>query len=315
MLDGLSLDQVRTFVAAVEEGSFSGAARRLGRAQSVVSKTLGNLEAQLGVILFDRSAKKPVLTEAGSALLPEARSVAGSIDLFKARARDLAGGLEPELAVAIDVMFPIEVLTHAIGTFEREFPHTALRLEVEAMGAVIQPVIDGRAAFAVAGTLPLVPPGLVQERLIAVRMVAVAAPSHPLAQWDGPIPAAMFAQHVQLVLTDRSTLSQGREFGVVSPRTWRLADLGAKLVFLRAGLGFGGMPLHMVQADLARGSLVELVPEDAPADGPMMPMFSLHRADTPPGPAGRWLIERLKDTVELCPGGPRAAEQAAAVAG
>src|ERR1700747_488044 len=103
MLDGLTLDQFRTFVAAADEGSFSAAGRRLGRAQSVVSQTLANLEGQLGVRLFDRTGRAPALTEAGRALMPEARAVAAGMDQFKARARGLAGGLEPELSVVVDV--------------------------------------------------------------------------------------------------------------------------------------------------------------------------------------------------------------------
>ncbi len=62
MLDGVSLDQLRTFIAAAEAGSFSAAGRSLGRAQSVVSQTVANLEAQLSVPLFDRSARYPTLT-------------------------------------------------------------------------------------------------------------------------------------------------------------------------------------------------------------------------------------------------------------
>src|SRR5579863_2844230 len=106
MLDGVSLDQLRTFIAAADEKSFSAAGRRLWRAQSVVSQTLANLEGQLGVKLFDRGARLPVLTDQGRALLAAARAVAGDVDLFKARAKSLAGGLEPELSVAVDVMFP-----------------------------------------------------------------------------------------------------------------------------------------------------------------------------------------------------------------
>jgi DNA-binding transcriptional LysR family regulator len=72
MLDGVSLDQLRTFIAAADEGSFSAAGRRLHRAQSVVSQTLANLEGQLGVKLFDRSGHLPVLTDQGRALLVDA---------------------------------------------------------------------------------------------------------------------------------------------------------------------------------------------------------------------------------------------------
>ncbi|MBU3079327.1 LysR family transcriptional regulator [Sphingomonas quercus] len=306
MLDGVSLDQLRTFIAAVDEGSFSAAGRRLGRAQSVVSQTLGQLEGQLGVRLFDRTARYPALTEAGAALLPEARAVAGRMDHFKARARDLARGLEPELSVAIDVMLPIELFTHAVGDFQTRFPDTPLRVHVEALGAVLQPVIDRRCAFAVMGSLPLVPADMAQERLLSVRLTMVAAPGHPLAHLAAPVPRAALADHVQLVLTDRSDLSKGQEFGVLSRRTWRLADLGAKHSFLRAGLGWGSMPYPMVASDLAAGRLVELELEDGWPDGFMMPMLAVHRSDAPPGPAGRWLIDRLKDTLSRCPGQPGA---------
>lgn len=301
MLDSVSLDQLRTFLAAAEAGSFSAAGRRLGRAQSVVSQTLGALERQLGVQLFDRSARYPMLTEAGTALVPEARAVAGRMDAFKARARDLAGGLEPELSVAIDVMVPIQVFTHAVRDFQAIFPNTPLRVHVEALGAVIQPVLDRRCAVAVVGTLPLVPPELAQERLRSLRMVMVASPDHPLAGHAAPIPKADLVEHVQLVLTDRSALSRGREFGVFSPRAWHIADLGAKHAFLVAGLGWGGMPYPMVEADLAAGRLVELEIEDGWPEGNLLPLLAVHRKDTPPGPAGRWLIERLRDTFAQCP--------------
>src|ERR1700751_682107 len=111
MLDGLPLDQLRTFIAAADEHSFSAAGRKLGRAQSVVSQTLANLEGQIGVRLFDRSARKPVLTDQGRALGIEVREVAGRMDAFKARAASLAGGLEPEVSIVVDVMFPMFVLT------------------------------------------------------------------------------------------------------------------------------------------------------------------------------------------------------------
>jgi DNA-binding transcriptional LysR family regulator len=106
--------------------------------------------------------------------------------------------------------------------------------------------------------------------------------------------SGVLAQHRQLVLTDRSELSQGKEFGVFSMNPWRLADLGAKHAFLRAGLGWGGMPVGVVETDLANGSLVKIGIEDKPDAHLVMAMSAVFRTDTPPGPAGRWLIERLK---------------------
>ena len=293
MLDGVTLDQLRTFIAAVDEGSFSAAGRKLRRAQSVVSQTLANLEAQLGVKLFDRSARYPRLTEEGRSLLADARSVADNVDEFKARARAMREGLEPELSVAMDVMYPMESLTRAAVHSRKTYPHTPLRLYVEALGGVIKPVLDRNCSIGVIGSLPLVPEELQSEPLLSVLFVTVVSPIHPLAKSRGVTSASAIAKHVQLVLSDRTVLSEGRDFGVLSPLTWRLSDLGAKHAFLKAGLGWGHMPLHIVKADLDSGALVKIRVEGSPRDM-SLPMRVAFRKDAPPGPAGRAFIAQLK---------------------
>jgi DNA-binding transcriptional LysR family regulator len=215
------------------------------------------------------------------------------MDHFRARAKSLSSGLEAEVAVVVDVMFPIHVLTAAVIAFQDEFPDTPLRLYVEALGAVLQPVLEGQAAFGIMGSLPMAPPELTRERVLGVRMEMVASPSHPLAAHEGRISRRVLDGHVQLVLTDRSRLSYGREFGVLSPKTWRLADLGAKHAFLRAGLGWGSMPLTAITDDLAEGRLVRLALEESTREF-VMPMSIVYPRASPPGQAGRWLVERLK---------------------
>src|SRR5580658_5967707 len=210
MLDGVSLDQLRTFIAAADEGSFSAAGRRLRRAQSVVSQTLANLEGQLGVKLFDRSGHLPVLTDKGRALLADARAVAGDVDLLKARAKSLAGGLEPELSAAVDVMFPDAVFTHAVAAFQKEFPATLLRFDIES-SAVIEPVLDGRCAIGVVGSWAQAPPQLTHEPLLTTRVPTVVSPKHPLATRRRPIPTAALAQHIQLSHIDPTNVE--RDYG------------------------------------------------------------------------------------------------------
>ncbi|MGO4377941.1 LysR family transcriptional regulator [Pseudoduganella sp. RAF53_2] len=294
MLDGMSMDQLRTFIAAADEGSFSAAGRKLRRAQSVVSQTLANLEQQVGFPLFDRSRRYPRLTEQGRALLEDARAAASSMDGFKARARSLSEGLEPELSVSVDVMFPIARLTDAVRCFHEKYPSTPLRLGVEVLGAAVQPMLEGVARIAILGSFPELPPGCSSEYLLSVPLVAVAAPEHPLAKIKGPVPRSEAARHVQLILTDRSELTAGRQYGVFNPNGWRLADLGAKHAFLRAGLGWGGMPLHMVEGDLASGALVRIELEASPVLGNAFSMYAVYRKDAPPGPAGRSFIDLLK---------------------
>ena len=281
------------FVAAAETGSFSAAGRRLRRAQSLVSQTLANLEGQFGVRLFDRSKKYPTLTDHGQAMLAEARAVIERMDELKARARTMAEGLEPELSVVVDVMYPMAALTETVGVFKEAYPRTPLLLYVEALGAVAQAVLDRRCRIGVVGSLPIIPESLESEPLIELPFITVVAPHHALAQIRGVVPKRKVMEHVQLVLTDRSTLSEGRTYGVLSPLVWRLADLGAKHEFLRAGFGWGHMPLPLVEDSLKRKELVRIRVEGIPPET-RLPMHVVYRKDTPPGPAGRALIQQMK---------------------
>jgi DNA-binding transcriptional LysR family regulator len=296
MLDRVTLDQLRTFIAAAEQGSFSAAGRKLRRAQSVVSQTLANLEGQLGVSLFDRRTRSPTLTEDGRALLQDARAVADQMDGFKARAKTLREGLEPELSLSIDVMYPMSELIEAVGKFRDTFAHTPLRLFVEVLGAVIEPVVQGTCQIGIVGSLPVLPETVRSEFLLDVPLVTVVAPLHPLAKYRGVVPQSELQRHLQLVLTDRSTLSGGQTYGVFSKNTWRLADMGARHGFLRAGFGFGNMPQFMVEDDIASGKLRVIRIQLPSSLKPLMSMRAVYRNDAPPGPAGRWLIDHLSSS-------------------
>src|SRR5207247_10056885 len=135
----------------------------------------------------------------------------------------------PELSVVVDVMCPLEQLPSAVAAFQAEFPATPLTLHVEALGAVLQPVMEGRCAFGVMGTLPTAPAQLTREQLLSVGMAFVASPTHPVAALKGPISARVVAQHRQLVLTDWSEIAQGHDFGAFSANTCRPAHLVGKL--------------------------------------------------------------------------------------
>ncbi len=287
-----TLDQLRVFLAIVETGSFSAAARKLNRQQSVVSYTVANLEAQLGgLVLFERKAHRPRLTEAGQAMLGDARRLALGMDALQSRARGMLAGLEPEVAVAVDVMLPTQRLVAALAAFRESFPTVTLRLYVEALGSVAKLVLDRTCSIGLSG--PMITPrdDLDQQAVGYVTMVAVAAPDHPLAVQPAPLPSAALREHVQLVLTDRSDLTRGRDFAVGSPQTWRLADLGAKHALLRQGLGWGNMPAPMVRDDFETGRLKQLMLSDRAPHRYML--TAMRRNDDPPGPAGAWLLRAL----------------------
>lgn len=288
-----SLDQLRLFLAVADEGSFNAAARKLGRAISVVSYGIANLETQLGVTLFAREgSRKPELTDAGKALLAEARTVADDVDALLAKVRGLHQGLEAELTLAMDVMAPNTVVASVLREFQRMFPTVTLRLYVEALGAIGALVLDGRCTLGFGGDMIADLPQLLRQRIGSVELIPVAAPNHPLAKAVRLEPGET-RKHLQLVLTDRSPLTAGREFSVVAARTWRLADLGAKHALLREGIGWGNMPKHMVAADLQRGELVELnLPEHT---GVAYQLNALWRRDAPLGPAACWMLDAFRE--------------------
>ena len=296
-----TLDQLRVFLAVAEEGSFNRAAKRLGRAISVVSYAIANLEAQLGLSLFAREgSRSPALTEAGKALLGEARVVADDVDALLARVRSLHQGLEPELALAVDVMVPSEVLADVLRGFQTMFPSVTLRLNVEALGAVAALVLDRAADIGIGGPVISEQPGLERQAIGSVELVPVAAPGHPLARMD-TVPPGEARKHLQLVLSDRSPLTDGREFSVLGSKVWRLADLGAKHMLLREGLGWGNMPRPMVAADFAAGALVPLTMPDNPGIG--YALSALWRKDMRPGPAACWTLGAFEEALGRCPGG------------
>ncbi|MGE0238010.1 MAG: LysR family transcriptional regulator [Parvibaculaceae bacterium] len=285
-----TLDQLQVLLAVAETGSFSAAGRKLNRAQSVISYTIANLEAQLGVKLFERDGtREPQLTEMGKAVLEEARRMTGVLQRLRARVESHARGLESEVALSIDVALPAPVLINVLKAFEAEFPTVALRLSVGTLGLIVDQVAKDEADIGVGGITDA------DVRLIElgdVSLVPVAAPGHPLARLSRAVTQEDLRDHIQLVVTDPSRRTEGKDFGVFAYRTWRLTDMHTKHLMLREGIGWGNLPPWMIAEDLAQGRLVKLALESfSRARGPL---YAMHRNDRNPGPAATWLIAEFK---------------------
>lgn len=290
----ITLDQLQVFVAIADRGGFSAAARSLRRAQSAVSYAVSNLERQLALELFDRTTRRPTLTPAGVALLADTRAALREVGALVARARSVSEGLEPRLAIAVSVMFPMADLAAALREFRERFPTVALVLHTEALGGVAQLVLDGVASIGISEPLPKMSPLLSHEALGSVPFAHVAAATHPLARKRGVVDVTELERHVQLVLSDRSRLTEGMDFGVGSGPNWRVSDLAAKHALILAGLGWGGMPRWAVADDLERGALVLVRPDPILQMLSQIPLFAIHRTTIRPGPGAQWLIRRLK---------------------
>jgi len=288
-----TLDQLSIFAAVADCGGFSAAARRLKRSQSVVSYAIANLEDQLQVKLFERQGtRQPRLTEAGTALLMDARRVLSGLDGLRARTRALQQGVEAEVVVAVDPTVPTQVLSPLLSAFEEDFPTVDIRLHVGAIGVVHDQVARQIAHVGFGGEPNRGDGQVVLQPMGFASLVPVAAPSHPLARAQPPIPRSVARQYTQIVITDVTDQTRGRDFGVIADRTWRMTDMGLKHELTLAGLGWGGLPYAKVARDIDEGRLVRLDLEDYPTQ--QFPLVAMHHVARPPGPATLWMIQRFR---------------------
>src|ERR1700735_1636874 len=182
MIDSLTLDQMRVLIAAAAAGSFSAPARKLGRVQSAISQSIQTLETTLGLVLFDRSGKTPRLTDAGQALVGDARALIAGARAIRARAQSMAGGGEPELTLAVDSMLPIPLLMESLKAVRVAFPPLPASVFTEALGGAEQRLRDGAARLAIYTLTPSSPSDLVSEFMTRIAMWPVVAGKHPVAR-------------------------------------------------------------------------------------------------------------------------------------
>jgi DNA-binding transcriptional LysR family regulator len=300
MLDPLTLDQMRILVAVAEAGSFSAAARRLGRVQSAISQSIQTMETTLGLTLFDRSLRTPTLTDAGQAIVKDARAVLDGAKAMRALAESIVADVEPELTLAVDAMFPMPLLMESLRALRVEFPGLPAKVFTEALGGAEQRLREGAARLAIYTIFAGHPADLEAEFLTRIGLAPVVATSHPLAGVAGPLSREALAPYVQLVLTDRTEISRNIQGGVIGPQIWRFADLSTRLEFLLGGFGWCNMPLHMVEDHIAAGRLKRLV--IAGEQRVELPISLVHERGRRLGRASRWFVDDLRPRLRSCPG-------------
>jgi DNA-binding transcriptional LysR family regulator len=298
MLEGVTIEQLRTLRAVASEGSFSAAARKLGRVQAAVSQSIDRLEAQLGLRLFDRSGRVPRLTAHGEAVVAAAARIEGGVEALDDLVESLKRGEETTLRIVVDVMFPTDSLVAFAKEFIATHPSIELVLFTEVLSAVTAHVREKRSTWGIA--LEDADLTNLDHRPIAdVRLVAVAAKAHALARRKGPIEAAGLADSVQIVLGEHRPDEEraGDHHGIFSPRTWRVVDLATKHALIVNGLGWGHLPEHVVREDLRAGRLVALRLEAWGSVEVRRSLVLVRRRDVVMGPVAKWAQTRLG---ELC---------------
>jgi len=285
----LSLEQLDAFVAAAETGSFSAAARRLRRAQSAVSTQVANLEIDLGLALFDRGARYPVLTAAGERLLPEARVLLERREHLVGVARGLEAGTEARLVLAMDELYPEHMIGGLMAEFAAAFPDVEMELLFPLMEDVSRLVLAGTADLGIMWRQEQLPPLLDFQTLGWVPLKLVCGRDHPLARqvvtWEE------LKRHRQLMVATQTDSEEKKRLRIAA-EVWWVESHWVILELVKHGVGWSLVSDHVLAGSSTRPDLV--VPElgfDS-GDWPVGLELVWHK-QRPRGPAATWLKNRI----------------------
>ncbi|WNZ54472.1 LysR family transcriptional regulator [Microbulbifer sp. MKSA007] len=251
----VSIEQLEAFVATEQAGSFSAAARKCGKAQSVISSLVSNLEVDLGVNLFDRSQRYPRLTDAGESLLERARNLIEQRERLMAIAQGLSLDVEARLTLAIAQHVRIKNLGGLFQEFQTKYPHVQITLRAGSVQDVQTWVERDVAQLGIITQLDEVPTGCDFRALGHLKLTGVACAEHPIAQltevtWED------LKQYRQILLQEFEISSQTR--WLVSPDVWSVSRVDDALDLVDANLGWAVLPLHVVAKGIAAKKLIQL---------------------------------------------------------
>lgn len=283
-----NLDQLACLLAAAEHGSFSAAARQLGKAQSAVSTAIAHLEVDLGLTLFERSGRTLVLTAAGTAMVSEAREILRQCDQLQARAQALASGEEPRLTLAVDEALPYPPLIDTLLALAERWPALELSLLNGAQAEIPHWVDDGTADLGVLFSQPSLPTTLAVRQIARLSQTAIVAARHPLAR-QSMVRLSTLSRYRQLVVA--SPLGGNRQ-ARLSPRVWQLNSYYAIAELVSQDIGWALVPEHIAAYPMYRDLLRRLTIAELP-EPPSVGVELVHRRAGGQGPIARWLQDEL----------------------
>ncbi|MCP4982254.1 MAG: LysR family transcriptional regulator [Gammaproteobacteria bacterium] len=292
-----NIDQLQAFVSAADHGSFSAAARQLGKAQSAVSTAVINLEIDTGIDLFDRSRRNPVLTEAGQVLLKYARTVLQSNTEFMARATSVSEGIEARFGIAVEQGIFVHSLMDLFNELALQFPLLDVEIFDPGPNDVAELIKNDRADIGIMTEQESYPQGLFFRGVGHSLQIPVCSPDYPLAQL-GRVSHADLRQYRQLVMHSRSSETDHPLREQKSPKIWSSESPYMILDLVMSGLGWAELPWTVVAEKLQSGEMVRLNYEFQQADilYGVDVVWTERRAL---GSSGQWLLKKL---LELDPG-------------
>ncbi|WP_054113552.1 LysR family transcriptional regulator [Marinagarivorans algicola] len=251
-----SIEQLQVFITTVETGSFSAAARRLNKAQSVVSQHIINLELDCDATLFDRSGRYPTLTKAGKNLLPHAQALILQHQRLKNSVSGLKQGAPSELKIALDEGIPFKKIANITHELQLEFPYITLEFLSASSLDIIDMLKDKNPLTGIIFSELTIPSYLDYECVGSIKFDLYVAKSHPLAsQICKNIDTLRL--HRQLIIRSRNTHSSSFQIKI-SPNLCYADNYFLLLELALQGNGWCLLPKHIADESVESGQLVKL---------------------------------------------------------
>jgi DNA-binding transcriptional LysR family regulator len=247
----IGLEQWRTLIAVVDAGGYAQAAEALHKSQSAVTYAVQKLEAVLDVKAFEMQGRKAVLTPTGQLLYRRARALLDEAGGLEKAARSLAAGWEPEIRLAVEVLFPTWLILECLDRFGAEAPDTRIELLESVISGTQEALVSGYATLAIAGRIP---PGFSGDALIRLRLVPAASPQHPLHHLQRKVTLKDLRAHRQLVVRETGQTREARTL-VEATQRWTVSNMSTSIIAARAGYGYAWLPEYKIRDELAAGTL------------------------------------------------------------
>ncbi|MCW4149285.1 LysR family transcriptional regulator [Halomonas sp. 18H] len=292
----VTLAQWQMLAAVVDHGGFARAAEVVHKSPSTLNHAVHKLEEQLGVEVLEPVGRQVRLTDAGELLLRRARQLLDNAVALEDVAERLAEGLEAEVVLSVDQIFPPDALACAMETFSRDYPYVRVQLHESVLNGGVEMLHDGSADLVISG---LAVQGFLGEPLVSVRFIAVAHPDHALHQLGRVLDLRDLEQHRQLVVRDSAQREPLNAGWLKAEQRWTVSHLSTSIDMLERRLGFAWVPETLVAEALAAGRLKPL----PLAVGALreVPMQLIHRDLDRAGPATQAMAKHLRDAVAACP--------------
>ena len=259
----MDLNRVAAFVRVVNDGSFTGAAKVMGLPKSSVSRSVAQLEQDLGVRLLHRTTRKIALTDAGAAFFERVSRALGDIDEATSAASDMQGALRGTVRVTAPVDFAASVLAPIVARFVRR--HPTIQVELSLTGRVVDLVAEGFDLAVRAG--PLRDSSLVVRR-VGVLESALFATARYLERKGTPRRVEDLEAHDHVLFRGtggrvEATLesAQGESRSVVLSGAVSCDDLSFAKRAVLAHAGIGLLPRFLCTKEEAAGKVVRILPD------------------------------------------------------